>query len=374
MYQLSLKQSKQVEKIEKSIQKHYKDLKSFEKEGNIFFNEEGSPVIVFKESGIKSVNQTKEIVRNELKDLLNGEITFTEVKYSTEDLLNLKKEVEETVNLYHKDLLTNHVISVHARFSEQKVVLKAEKLPDKLQSIILTKFKQDVAIKMVDEIPVLKAQKARDDDWNNLGGGIAVKNKDGNVCSTAGMATNGSDYFILTAGHCFVPTESIFYQYEKTVGRQHTYANKNGYDVGLIRVTTDNNLTGGRFATNKFLKLETSSTYDGSITGSNGTYETQSVCKTGFRTGWTCGKVYEVYDYYYDQWGNKNAIASVEGSTNTYALPGDSGATTYSGQNIVGIHVSGDNGWYGGFTRIVDVIRIYGIEIYTNPNATRIVY
>lgn len=68
--------------------------------------------------------------------------------------------------------------------------------------------------------------KGREEDWNQLGAGLGIKNINGGTCSTAGIASKNGNYFILTAAHCFAGQtsstgEDLIRQYNTNVGRQH---------------------------------------------------------------------------------------------------------------------------------------------------------
>lgn len=379
-----------LEEIEDSIIATYGSLENFEEEGTLIFDENGQAVFMMKE------NDSNALFNNELErnisrnmDLKTGDIAIVkESKYSTKDLVDLQEAIIEEIINYNDNLLKQNKLHVSLSLTNQQITVEhVEEIPQELKQKLVLKFGNDLVFEEKDSLIKVKQEKGRYDDWNNLGGGLGIKvqgqNSKGHSCSTGPIAKKGSDFYLLTAGHCLFNPGSMVYQFNSTVGKKQGYANDKGYDVGLVRVTNDNTLKGGRLATNGVLvKNHSSSGYDKSFNRTASVYEGMPVCKSGATTNTTCGKVTKKYDYFFDSKGNRVNVTQVKGSGSRYSAGGDSGAIVISnnssapGNNaVLGTHSAGDGvGVYGYFTRITDTMRVYGLDIHVSSTPQRIVY
>jgi hypothetical protein len=379
---------KELEKIQKAINKIYGNTDKFEEEGTLFFDEDGNAVFLMKKNKAKLAKAIE--LEQEVKNIVenNSKILIKESKYSTKDLVNLQKDVIKTLLEYDSTLIKGGKVDLSLSLTNQELVLKSrEELPESLRFRLGSTFGEDLKFEITDNLIIFEPEKGRFDDWNNLGGGLAIKNQGvtGENCSSGPVARLGTKYFLLTAGHCLFPTGSMAYQFNATVGQDYATGNEIGYDVGLIHINSANTLNGGRLATNGILRSNFSASgYDDSFNRTADVYEGLKVCKSGFVTNTTCGVVLEKYDILTDERGNVNYITSVKGTGTDYSQGGDSGGITFSDNSVevgshavLGTHVAGDDdatGTYGAFTRIVDTMRIYGVDIHVSSTPARVVY
>ncbi|MBE0449172.1 MAG: hypothetical protein IBX64_13950, partial [Actinobacteria bacterium] len=229
---------------------------------------------------------------------------------------------------------------------------------------------------------------ARKRDYNNLGAGIAIGLPEisggSGYASTAGVgykynASAGKViFYIITAGHCIITKDPLGYQYKAVVGRDHHDARVSGYDMGLIRITDDNTLKYGRYATNGLYEYaERSDYYDQKIKDWNYMYRNQPVRKSGVKTGVTVGWVDSVdwkWDYTNDGYGwLYGALVRSKDAKSPFSGAGDSGAVVYeynSSNNdyyAVGL-ISGATGGEphcSYVTRMYDVVRYYSDSNYS---------
>jgi len=300
----------------------------------------------------------------------------------------MQKGVTKTLLEYDSTLIKEGKVDLSLSLTNQELVLKSkEELPEKLRNMLVSTYSDVLEFEITNDLIILQAEKGRFDDWNNLGGGLAIKNQGvpGENCSSDPIARKGTEYYLLTAGHCFFPTGSMVYQFDETVGQEYALANEIGYDVGLIRVSGVNTLSGGRLATNGILVSNFSSSgYDNSFNRTADVYEGLPVCKSGYQTNHTCGVIIEKYDTMVDDNGNILNVVLVEGTGANYSTGGDSGGITISNNTegvgshaVLGTHSGGvdtTTATYGAFTRIVDTMRIYGVDIHVSSTSARIVY
>lgn len=380
----------ELEDIQKTIDEVYGNTEKFEKNGTLYFDEEGNAVFLIKKEKMKlnSTHSLKQKLQSKVSK--NSKINIKEVQYSTSDWVEKQNDVIKAIVNYDKKLLTEGHIDVSLSLTHQKLTLKSKKeIPKELKNLLDDVSNGLLQYQVTDELIIYKEEKGRFEGWNNLGGGLAIKvqgqpQPGQPFCSTGPVAKKGSDYFLLTAGHCFFPTGTLVYQYNETLGREHAIGNSAGYDVGLIKVTSDNTLPKGRLATNGILVRNNSEGYDNSFNRTADVYEGLPVCKSGFRTGHTCGVVIEKYGTATDSRNNIVNVTEVRGTGADYSDGGDSGAATISNNTsgvgshaILGTHFGGydtQTETYGAFTRIVDTIRIFGVEIHTSSTPARIIY
>lgn len=382
--------TKDLEVIQETIEETYGSTANFEREGTLVFDEEGNAVFLMKKSNLRSFEVKSQNLMQEVKSNIENEakVIVKESKYSTNDLVNLQNAVLEKLLSYNPQILSDGTADLSLSLTNQTLLLLSKgELPADLKKDLVASFGEDLHFEITDHIAVPEEEKGRFIGWNNLGGGLALKNQgvEGSNCSTGPVGKLNGNYYLLTAGHCFFPSGSMVYQYLEAVGQEYARANERGFDVGLIHVNSANTLSGGRLATNGILVSDYSLPgYDNSFNRTADVYEGLPVCKSGYRTNHTCGVVIEKYDHFVDSNGNVNAVTKVRGSGNDYSNRGDSGGATISNNTsapgshaILGTHAAGvdSNGeTYGFFTRIVDTIRIYGIDIHVSSTPARINY
>lgn len=319
-----------------------------------------------------------------------GIVVNNTAKYSSDELTNISDRVMADITSYYNfDLPKDFTLAVEPDVEKQIIRLKYDfsdksapendllkQLEIKYSNILVT---EDTKYENVE------FTKSKNGDWNNLGGGLAISSSpSGPRCTTTALLHKNSNYFLLTAGHCFEGAVSTTagayqYQYSKIVGRQHSTGLWNNIDAGIIRFE-GNNLAGGRYATNG-VKIAPGS---GTIEDFDNTFVNwseppsvvylESICKSGVSTDKTCGGVKS---------GTSNVI--IKGQvvkvfrSDLYAVGGDSGGPVYkpstSGNVLVGLVTGGglENGKNVSFiTKVLDIRDMYDINLYTTNSNTKV--
>ncbi|MCM3576360.1 S1 family peptidase [Mesobacillus subterraneus] len=374
--------AKLIPKITQELKKIYGSKQNFERAGGMFFDEQGILHLAFKKPFDEMNSRAVEAISRVVED--PGLVLKNVVKYSAFDLRSTKDQiVSEIENYYTPEEYINISFSISASVPKQKVILEHQGLPEEL--LVQLKENYGEIFEEQKTETVFAPTKGREGDWNQLGAGLSIKNIWSEGCTTAGMASKSGNYFILTAGHCFRGYVSstggdLIRQYELNVGRQHATGVGRGLDVGLVRVTA-NELIGGRYATNKIKRWDSTEVFDGSFVGWTTLYDGMEVCKTGKESDTTCGTVvnanttvkYDEYPTFY--------VAEINGSG--FSIPGDSGGATfykygYDTMLLAGV-VSGNKfiratgEVTGGYvTQYRDIESNYGIVLYTSDTNYKI--
>lgn len=191
------------------------------------------------------------------------------------------------------------------------------------------------------------------------GEGYVWEGSSNHLCSTAflGTAADGSER-MLTAGHCFegVSTAKPVYQFQ-----QATAGNSGGWsdiwgsyvvgsskfgknkDAALIDVDAEDNAT-GRVQVFNFGQGAPDTGTKQVIRDISRPLVGVTICKSGARTGYTCGKIYASYETI--NYGTSKKPLTVKAFvTGACTQPGDSGGAVYSGDIAMGV-VSGTTDIY----------------------------
>jgi hypothetical protein len=374
---------KHVEKINKGIEQTFGSLKRFEDVGGVYFDEKGIVHVGVKYRTAVSTELVKSIGE------VVGEryVVLEKVTYSTTELDNLKESILKDIksSLAVTEYKTSS-FTIDASFKDQNLVITygSKGLPDDLIQELKTKYKD---ILLVEEANFeISPNKARTEDWNQQISGLGITMSSGSKCSTGSIFYKNGNYFISTAGHCFgtaatSPTGgALVNQYSLAIGRQHADGRGKGYDIGLVRITTDSTLPGGRYATNKLKRYNSVDTYDANITSWSSVYTGQYACKSGITTDYTCGVVtsanttvkYPTQDYTFN-------VAKVAGTD--WSKPGDSGAGVYNSSGTTATYLGNVSGNYtlngviqgGFFTKFSDVANSYDVALYISNTNYKVV-
>ncbi|MGW1490288.1 S1 family peptidase [Streptomyces sp. NPDC002402] len=180
-------------------------------------------------------------------------------------------------------------------------------------------------------------------------------------CSIGFAATgaDGSKHF-LTAGHCTNDrSQDAFAADGSEIGVVNGSANGIDGDFGKVDVNEDFRIT------------STVNTYGNganvTVSGVGEALVGQSVCRSGFATGFRCGTVTAV-DRTVNFSGGKMVAGLTE--TNACSAPGDSGGSYISGTTAVGTHVSGAGGCnsadpVASFQPVQEVLTAFGLTLVT---------
>lgn len=372
-----------VVEITNEIEKVYGSLENFEKIGGLYFDEDGFVHLGFSKSSAKLKSDTNSKAVQSITELVNDSIiTDSTVEYSTWELDNIKEKVLTDIkSAYTPEEYNELSFNIAASFPNQKVILEHNSLDKELVNELKNSYGNVFEEKLTDTTS--EVAKGREEDWNQLGAGLGIKNINGGTCSTAGMASKNGNYFILTAAHCFAGDTSstggdLIRQYNTNVGRQHAIGSGSSLDVGLVRVT-GTYLTGGRYATNKIKRWSSTDVFDGSFKNWTTMYDGVQICKTGKTTNTTCGTVVNANTTVkYTGYPTFN-VSEIKGTD--YVKKGDSGGAAFfqTGNDLYlsGI-VSGlkeSNGSIvGGYvTQYRDIQALYSITLYTSDTNYKIV-
>jgi hypothetical protein len=384
-----LEDAKEQKKLEEIVQQEiYSKFTEEQLESllDFYFNEKNQIVFLIPEN-LESIKKSdvKKAIEEVIKKVGQNKVKVKEVKHSKKDLLKMKKEVEKIL----QEMYT-HPYGVGIDTENNRLYVELTEFDHSVVQVLLNKYSNELKI---EEVKGFAETKARTADWNNLGAGIGIKDQSGS-CTTAGVVYKDSTYYLLTAGHCIDEGYKYTYQWDATVGVFHAQAQNNGYDVGLIRIT-ENNLPGGRYASNGLYLVDNTDPtkgYDGSLKGTLGVPVIgQTVCKSGITEGYKCGKVVDTsYTVDYDGSGGypPQVVAVAERDPNLggyFAASGDSGGPVFSTDYLLTGVVSGIRvdytDWLGlkhgnrmYFTRWADINRIYGVSLYTSSTSKLIDY
>lgn len=334
------------ESINRIIDEEFGSFKRFNEFGIYSFKDEKNNSVIFQftDKNHPKVKGFEQRLTNSNIDKSKVEIRF--VQYSSQELMEISDKIA--------DILSSESIEgfgVGPNELEQKVMIFTDDLPVKLKERLIKEYGDLLDFKPGIHAEYLSRVK---NGYNNLAGGIGLNN----VCSTTAVGRKGSQYYLITAGHCLNGNNSIVYQNTVAVGRDHHKANNARLDVGLVRITNDNALSYGRYATDYFYEY---SGLDATHNGPGNVVINQAVCKVGITTNRTCGTV--LYgNMLVDVGGDRLLvdIARTASPSTIFATYGDSGGLVYSlnGKNVLGTVSSGADD-YLYFTRIQNTIDYY---------------
>jgi streptogrisin D len=196
--------------------------------------------------------------------------------------------------------------------------------------------------------PAVRIEEIKGSFSTLIEGGYPIVGSGGGRCSL-GFNTTGST--AVTAGHC---TQGIPQWWEGCCGNGYfgpsVAVNFPGDDFGLIR-------NDGGLAQNGWVYLYNGQFQD-IVTAAN-PYYGLSICKSGSTSGLTCGTVYNTNVTICYPQGCVGGLAQ----SNTYAAPGDSGGSWFTGGYAVGLTSGGGGGWTY-FQPVVEALQRYGVWVF----------
>ncbi|KOP65941.1 hypothetical protein AMS62_12370 [Bacillus sp. FJAT-18019] len=286
-------------------------------------------------------------------------LVIKEVSYSKSDLLNVQSDILKEIEAGTIGIPGD--VSTAPSVKDQKVIIRVPHYNSLQRSIIdLTNVKYNDLLKF-EEGTQNFTTKARDEQFDEMGGGIALP-----TCTTTGIATKDTREFLITAGHCINSIGSTAYQGGAAIGKQHISNFKTGgIDIGLILLTNTSKKYGNKYYYNPVANVE----YDKKYTGTGAALNGQLICKSGKMTNVTCGTVTEQDGSVYYEGSNVTVYSNITvyKSDGDFSIPGDSGAIVfdaYSTNRVVGI-VSGSaatngTGRYGYVAKIIPALASVG--------------
>ena len=374
-------QATEMNDIFNTIDKVFGSYEAFSDKGTLYLSDKGEIIIGIKDGSDEKVNFT---LKNSLQAIDEDNLIKIEsVKYSINELEKIQDEIAQVA----QNLIGDKSVITELDVIAPKITVSVEDLKTEEEQALASQFKENNTFDLIQIISHDQTMNPQDEiererDWTKLGGGIRLHDSGLGNCTSTGIGKKGTNYFLITAGHCLQYDGSYVYQDSSIVGVDHTSGNYANIDVGLVRITSASPIP--RYATNYFYELaENKTDYDRRITGSSTPIQGQFVCKSGITTGVTCGNISTLKTTYSvtngSVPGTRNVAKVTPLSGVDYSQGGDSGSITYdpSTYKVVGIH-SGGGGLVGYFTRINDVINLFtdssnSFSIYSSSTNTLLV-
>ncbi|WNQ11938.1 S1 family peptidase [Paenibacillus aurantius] len=350
-------QAQYLDKIKDEVGFTFGNFSAFEEYGEIYID--NTDQIKFVVLLAKEDLKTNSLAQNLKKFIPADLLEFKKTNMSLNDLKNIQRNIESIREELKKD--DTLIYSSYPDIQKQKVVLEVNGITAETKNKILNRFGSD-NVNIGQEIhPSIQ----RTDNYGTLGGGIALNSSS---CSTGAIGIKDTREFIITAGHCVNGDGGTEYQNTSVVGTDHHSALNSGTDVGLINITTS------RYVSNAyFYGAEAKSNYDKKITSTSVGLLNELVCKSGVKTGTTCGVIKNTsQNITYASPYNVTVYDTVrieKASGEIYENGGDSGGIVFGGyynDKLYGIHIAGNHnpetgapGNVGYYQKIQTIINTY---------------
>ncbi|MCM3005770.1 trypsin-like serine protease [Priestia koreensis] len=413
------KQNELKEDLNRELQKEGVNIDNISAEGDYYYNDNQQIVVLLKDNNklsnvpakLKEINDKPNKdkilkIKEKVEKLNKGNITPNSKSRTIPSYIvkNVNFSYDELYQMYdsffkdNNDILFSKSTTLIIKPETNKLEIKTSNLSKSDTNKLLNRYPNALDILVNPEYTVnteYAAAKARKDDWNSLGAGLAITSGD-TLCSTAGVAYKGNKYFLITAGHCTQKIGDMWSQFFfYNVGHAHLDARASDYDLGLISIDpVDIHLTipGGRYASNGLYMNGAEASaggYDSHFSGTARPKKGQKVCKTGWTTGNTCGKIIDA-DSTDGFFGERQIVVDVIPGKGTYTGDyllgkGDSGGALFDPVNhtLIGITSkfikegtygpdSAPVGRRGYFTPFTEVALKYNLYLYTNNARTLI--
>ncbi|KIL74235.1 S1 family peptidase [Bacillus badius] len=382
--QLAEKQSKLIEKFDKELSKMNLDYESLQDIGGVYFDEDVMTIQIdetpTKGQQVMSKQDQQRLeklkkISEKIAETSPNEFEVKTVSKSYSELVELQKQIGNQAETMGLD---NFVIDLSTK--QSKLILRIADLSNEDKQTLHSMYGSDLKIEIdknteKEHKSKNEGYKSRKSDWNSQGAGIGIGTSAGS-CSTAGVAIKGSNLWVMTAGHCNDGSNNMFYQWGSRFGTTHLDATASDYDFLLVK---ENGSTLKRYASNGLYGTigDTSTGYDGQLTGSFFQAEGLRVCKVGITTNRTCG----VVDVARRQarFGTGLVTSVVKGDGSALSAEGDSGGAWFTRSQpfrLVGIHqggnkkLSNDYSSVSYFTPWGEVAEKYGLQLYRSSTPT----
>ncbi|GKW46907.1 S1 family peptidase [Planococcus sp. NCCP-2050] len=378
--QQSQKQEKLLTKLEKELSKMDLSLESLSETGDMYFDGDQMILQIANSTASKKDQKRFEKLGRITKKLAQSsptEIKVVATKYTSKELIDMQNNFESKAN--ELGLTDKYKLSLNSEFNRLELVIESlsEQSTKELQSLygeaLSIKVDANISEKMESEFQAFKPRKS---DFNSQGGGIGIKTTTATSgsyynCTTAGVAQKGANTWVMSAGHCAQHSDT-FYQWNSSspLGYTHLNATASDYDFLLIKVSGS---PLKRYATNGLYNdtADTSTGYDGSLTGSIEQYQGMQVCKVGITTNRTCGVVTVKRERAGSIFNNGAVYFVVENNGAVISKGGDSGAPWFTQSRpyrLVGIHSRGlptGDSTRAFATPWTEVADKYGLSLYS---------
>jgi len=349
--------------------KYFGDFEGFNEFGEIYINNDKDFHFVI---AISEENDQITSFINEIKTVVPEYLLLIQkVKYSKNALIAIQNDILNRTREGHYGLSKSNV-EISSSVKDQKVILLVDQTPTTLS--FFSAFPEYEGLLELQIGNVNEPAKARDDAFTEMGGGLKVSLS----CSTTATATKDTREFLITAGHCIKNIGATVSQGGTNIGKEHyTVYGDGGTDVGLILLTNTSKKIGNQYYYGDVANAE----YDKRYTTTAAVLTGQLICKSGYKSGVTCGTVNDTSSSVsYGSITLSNMI-KVYKDGGGFILGGDSGGTVfnaYTTTHLVGI-VSGRNtsgtpeGTWGYVTKIGPALTAAGsVTLYTS-NTTKVV-
>lgn len=380
---IAKKQSKLIEKFERELSKMNLDYESIQDMGGIYFDEDLMIIQINDHAGNQQTMSTQDQQRLEklkkiaskMEEVAPTEFELKTVSKSYTELVEVQKQIVSQARTLG---LENFVVDLSTK--QSKLILRIDELSNEDKQALKEMFGSDLMIEIdKDTEKKYKSKeesfKSRKSDWNSQGAGIGIGTSVG-ACSTAGVAVKGSNLWVMTAGHCNDGSNNVFYQWGSRLGTTHLDATNSDYDFLLVK---ENGSSLARYASNGLYGSsgDTSTGYDGELTGSFFQAEGLRVCKVGITTNRTCGVVDVARRQAF--FGTGLVTSVVEGNGSTLSGEGDSGGAWFTQSQpfrLVGIHQGGNKALSNGYSSVSyftpwgEVAERYGLQLYRSSTLT----
>lgn len=287
---------------------------------------------------------------NKLKKIHGDKIKvkYKNVKYSYKTL----EEYHQKVNDMLIEKKVNFLSSIEVR--ENKIKIQIENLNqsdiDSINGILPSDSFE------IKEMEANNKDENRDAQQRPLQGGLALEANDGtNFCSSGFIASDSSsNYYLVTAAHCAYT--NTWYQGGGYIGESSSHY-KRGGNTDARAIKLSNALHRGYYVyhdVSNGRRLESYSTL------TSMSYVGQAVCKSGYKTGTTCGTVENLSES-----GTWDGISYTMLKRASYTSDGgDSGGTVYSGTKLLGVHKGKNANGRAVYSEVYYIARDLGLTPY----------
>lgn len=324
----------------------------------IEFSEEKSKIVINYQKENKEVKKLKQLLN---ESIASTKIKFKEVKYKPSEL---KDHALEIVDYLEADKsIFSKVAGIDPDTDKNVIfILMNETLDNNIQKEIKDIF-PDVKFLKASKKTEFTEEISRYKDYNKLGGGIVLTDLNSGPCTANSVAKKGTNWFLITAGHCLDADGTPVFQDGLSTGVDHAVLTGRNLDVGVVRLFSINAIT--RYASNYFYEYaENDRDYDNRFTGTSITSQGDGVCKSGIATDVTCG---QVVDSYYINTCNLGPNCTVPTKIVTVAnyssAGGDSGSPVYESfangsRALTGVHSGTGTGEAAGLRIFTDIYEV----------------
>lgn len=346
------------------INKHYGSPDGFNEVGEFYI--ENEPKFQFVAAISKEDARTASFINEVKKAIPANLLTVQKVKYSKNELLAIENEVLQKLKTGYKGFAPK-TFSIETDVKEQKVKLFIDQINDQFSKQLTSEYGDLVEVQI--GVIINEPAKPRDAEFTEMGGGIKISS---GPCSTTATATKDTREFLITAGHCITSVGSTVTQGGVNIGTEHFTAYRDGgTDVGLILLTNTNKYIGNKYYYGDIANAE----YDNKYTTTSIALKGQLICKSGYKTGVTCGTVTNTSASVTYGSITLNDMIQAKKDGGGLILGGDSGGiafNAYRTTELIGIvsgrNVTGDpEGTWGYFTKIGPALSAGGsVTLYTS--------